>query len=107
MAYGDWSVYEWDVERVTTRDTADHEEGEVIDHHFQESAMGCIECIKNSAGDGLEWRIVLVLDTQDGRSWAYVDPDEMTLDTHLEDAYGKKTRKVPRRFHDELAKALK
>ena len=105
MAYGDWTQYEWDVEKVTTIDTADHEEGEVIEHFHQTSAQDCIKHTQQPAGDGCEWRIVLVLDTQDGRSWAYVN-DDMTLDTHFEDAYERKTRKVPKRFHEELAKAL-
>jgi len=106
MAYGDWTQYEWDVERVATFDTEDFAEGDITDHYHQQSAKDCIELIKRPADDGFEWRIVLVLDTQDGRSWAYVH-DDMTLDTHFEDACERKTRKVPKRFHEELAKALK
>jgi hypothetical protein len=105
MAYGNWTEYEWDVERVATAETEEFAEGDITDHFHQSSAQDCIKHIQQPAGDGFEWRIALVLDTQDGRSWAYVN-DDMTIDKCFEDAYERKTRVVPQRFHKELAKAI-
>jgi hypothetical protein len=102
MAYGDWSVYEWDVEEVRP----DEEFGdEVVEHYFQNSFADCLKKINEPTEDGRRWGICIVLDTADRRSWAYMDMQSKTLPGFFEDAAGGRTRKVPRRFHKEVSKA--
>lgn len=104
---GDWSAYEWDVELVNTITTDECEEGEIIDHNFFNTSKECVDYVlKYPTPVNNKLEIVLVLDTHDGRSWAYVDMETMTLPEWFEDAAGCETRKVPKRFHLELAKSL-
>jgi hypothetical protein len=105
---GDWSDYEWDIEEVQAVDAKDAEENEVLGHNFLDSAAEGIALLqkgKPSADERFE--MVLVLTTDSGRSWAYVDMDAMTLPEYFCDAAWAETRKVPKKFHAELAKAIK
>jgi hypothetical protein len=104
---GDYSIYEWDVEEVTTLENDNHSKGDIQEHYFQTSAADCVDHCKQQPSNGCHWEICIVLDTHDSRSWAYVDMDAMTLPEWFEDAAGRNTRKVPKRFHDELSKAIK
>ena len=106
---GDWSEFEWDIEEVHAVETDLIEEGEVLDHNFLESAAEGVAFLQKhkTAPADIRYEMVLVLDTDDGRSWAYVDMETMMLPLHFEDAERCKTRKVAKRFHNELAKAVK
>ena len=104
---GDSSHFEWDIEEVIDVPDDDHDEGDIQEHRFQASAVEVVAHLKNTPAAGCRWEVVLVLTTDDERSWAYVDMDTMTLPPYFEDANGSKTRKVAKRFHDELARALK
>ncbi len=95
--------YEWDVEEVTDVESERYEEGEVIEHWHQESYADCQHLTAQKAPSGMRFEIVLVCNTFDDRSWAYVENGK--LPKYFENAYQNKTRKVPKRFHDELAKA--
>jgi hypothetical protein len=97
------AIYEWDVEEVTSEETEDHEQGEVIEHWFQESYSDCVKQSSKPCHPGTEWVTVLVCDTNDSRSWAYLNEDS-TLPEYFEDAYQHRTRKVPKRFHNEVLK---
>lgn len=98
--------YEWDVEEVADGDSDDLEDGEVIEHWFQESYSGCLFQMRKEPNDGTKWQAVLVCNTDDSRSWAYLQ-DDGTLPEFFEDAYQQQTRKVPKRFHEEVFKAAK
>jgi hypothetical protein len=100
---GDKLKYEWDVEEVDS----DEDCPDVMEHYFQASAKECVEFIKKPPPAERRWNVVLVLDDQDSRSWAYVDMDTMKLPEYFENAEGRNTRRVPVRFHDELAKAVR
>lgn len=107
MTQSGWTKYEWDVEECTSHETPEHEEGEVIEHHFCESFSECMKVASRAPLDGFKYEIVLVLDTYDCRSWAYFDEDTMKLSEYFEDASGSFTRKVPVRFRAEIEKFLK
>ena len=85
--------YEWDVE------TAD-EFGDVEDHNASEKLRPYHLDLEPTQ------KLVLVCDHWEGgwmyRSWAYVVDGE--LPEFLVDAYGTDARRVPQRFHKELAK---
>ena len=97
---GDYSVYEWDVEEVDTFS------GDVLEHYFQKTAIDCVLQYKQKPSDDCHWEICIVLDTYDGRSWAYLDMETMKLPEWFEDASGKNVRKVPKRFHLEIDRAM-
>lgn len=95
--------YEWDVEECAAKDSEDYEEGEIMEHWFQESYAGVVKQLTEAPAEGFRWDSVLVCDDGESRSWAYMVDGK--LPTHFEDAYQHPTRKVPQRFHDEVAKA--
>ena len=101
--HGDWSQYEWDVEDILLYENDD---SDVLDHSFQTSASDCLKFMKESTPTGTHWEMVLVLDNQDQRQWAYVDMKTMKLPEYFIDAMGTQTRKVPQKFHAELAKSV-
>ena len=85
--------YEWDVETLD-------EFGDIEDHNHSEKLRPYHLDLEPSQ------RLVLVCDHWEGgwmyRSWAYVVDGE--LPEHLVDAYDTEIRRVPQRFHKELAK---
>lgn len=94
--------YEWDWEKLF--DDAEHDADEVQDHWHSDrlipenpwapdKAELCLVC-NDFAGGWVR-----------GRSWAYVKDGK--LPEWFTDAYGHRTRRVPQRFHKELAAALK
>jgi hypothetical protein len=88
--------YEWDIE------TAD-EFGDVEDHDASEKLRPYHLDLEPTQ------KLVLVCDNWEGgwmyRSWAYVE--DFKLPEFLVDAYGTEARRVPQRFHKELAKSLR
>ena len=98
--------YEWDVEEVADGDSEGLEDGEVIEHWFQESYADCFAQITKTPMMGAKWQTVLVCNTDDSRSWAYMQ-DNGLLEEFFEDAYERRTRRVPKRFHNEVFKAAK
>jgi hypothetical protein len=77
------TTYEWDIET-----TDDH--GDVIDHNFADKLKDFPE---------IDGDLVLVKYTNSGdRSWAYFTDE---IPTHFENAYGRNTGKVPKRFIEE------
>lgn len=96
--------YEWDVETVTDRDSDEHEEGEVLDHHHVASYAEALAYTREvEPEDGERFQIVLVRDSdehEEGRSWAYMKDGK--LPTFFEDAYSVHTAYVPDQFHDEV-----
>ena len=95
------TVYEWDAEEVAAADSADYESGEVIDHFH-----GNIDAVLRWSSSDPAVRIerCLVRDTFDGRSWAYIENDQ--LPETFTDATGRTTGRVPKRFKEELRRAI-
>lgn len=102
--------YEWDVEEVASVDSKEYAVDDVIDHsHCATFAEAMADKIRFDAAKvpGVVFRLVLVRDDDrpDGcRSWAYVDEDDGLLDEWFEDAYARQVSKVPKRFHEEVAR---
>lgn len=95
-------IYEWDVETVDAHgDIEDHDHTASCDKH-------CVEAALDKTG---RTRLVLVRDDfnkegeQVDRHWAYVIDGK--LPEYFEDAYQRRTCKVPRQYHRELAKAMR
>lgn len=91
--------YEWDVEVYT-----DDEYQDIEDHLFQSDYAGCVKEMQAETPEGMKKRVVLVRDDDSrngGRSWAYMENGK--LPEYFEDAYGVKTAKVPKRFHQEVS----
>jgi len=93
--------YEWDVEDWT--------DDEIVDHHFCE----CFAEARETAADGdpdMKRVIVLVCKVEDWNrgttavSWAYLREDG-TLPENFTDASDRPTRKVPKKFVNEVANA--
>lgn len=91
--------YEWDVEEVDEHD-------DIIDHHHTDSYAKAKAINETPSDEGITSRIVLVRDddnTRTGcRAWAYMEGSE--LPEYFEDANGVEVAKVPKRFHDEVAR---
>lgn len=96
-------VYEWDVETVTIVDSEENEEGEILDHNHSDKFKQAKKDAAGTPPEGCAFRIVLVRDDDNGRSWAYLN-DDGALDEYFEDAYERRTAKVPKRFHEEVSR---
>jgi hypothetical protein len=96
-------VYEWDRETVADGDSEDYEDGEIIDHCHAASYAEVLADSKEQPPEGCRFEIVLVRDDDNGRSWAYVEDGK--LPEFCKDAYDCNAGKVPKRFHDEVARA--
>lgn len=86
------TTYEWDIETWDGDEIIDH------DHRASVHEFGGEELTLAVAEDG--YRLVLVRDDNEGRSWAYVTNGE--LPSHFLDAFEKKVAKVPDRFVREF-----
>lgn len=99
--------YEWDVEEVTAAESESFEAGECIDHYHQTSYEDCLAFmrspVKSFADLDVEYCICIVRDDDEGRAWAYLENGK--LPDNFEDAYQVPVAKVPKRFHEEVAKA--
>lgn len=96
--------YEWDVETVTDRDSAEHEKDEVLDHNHFDTFREASEFVRVfKPADGERFDLVLVRDDDNGRSWAYVTDGK--LPEYFSDAYRDEVSKVPQRFHNEMTRA--
>ena len=93
-------IYEWDVETVADGDTADHEDGECIDHNHCISYMQAVLAARETPPAGCRFQIVLVRDDDSRRAWAYITLGK--LPTHFTDADGNDYKPVPQRFHKEV-----
>lgn len=97
-----WVEYEWDVETVCIRSTECDDPGDVIDHNHFPTYKECVEFANRGTGDeSSKFVIVLVCDDANGRSWAYMDNGK--LPEWSQCAYGHDCRKIPQRFHREVA----
>ena len=95
--------YEWAVEEVTTIETEEHEENEVLDVHHFDTFREAKRCSTMPISEGMRWDVVLIRDDLHTRSWAYMEDGKLPL--HFEDAYQNATAKVPQRFHNEVTRA--
>jgi hypothetical protein len=96
--------YEWDCETVADGDSSEYEDGEVIEHsHGTSYQEVLVWAAANKPDTGTRHAIVLVRDDDEGRSWAYVSDGK--LPDRFTDANGTDAAKVPKRYHEELAKA--
>lgn len=96
--------YEWDVEEVTAVDSEQYEKGEVLDHWHWDTYSDCVKFVtRHKAPEGMEYHICIVRDDDAGRSWAYLNADG-TLPENFLDAFDRYAAKVPKRFHQEVAK---
>jgi hypothetical protein len=94
--------YEWDVETVQDIETAEYAAGDILEHDHSTTYAGAVRTIKAfTPHAGTSYRIVLVRDDDNGRSWAYLENGE--LPESFEDACANDTAKVPKRFHAEVA----
>jgi hypothetical protein len=96
--------YEWDVEEV------DRESEDIIDHWYCQSFNQAVNQAKKSNQD-MRWDVVLVCRVEGNRgengcldvSYAYLREDG-TLPEFFLDASNRPVRKVPKKFHAEVAK---
>ena len=101
---------EWDVEEVAAGNGADVAEGDIVQHWFQTSFAGCLEHVATQKLEsGFKWEIVLVRNTdsifaEEPRTWAYLN-DDGTLPEFFQGSGGDDQTKVPKRFHEEVARA--
>lgn len=95
--------YEWDVETVATVETEMHGVGGVIDHDHYDTYAEAIRLANSRPADGEEYKVVLVRDDANGRSWAYVEGGR--LPEQFEDTYGRNVATVPQRFAREVERA--
>lgn len=100
--------YEWTVEWIDEHD-------DIYNSDFCQKLKGFKRYVdlkiqgKTDDEDTVRVDIGLVIDDANGnRSWAYLwmDGDTLKLPDHSEDSFGRPKRKIPKRFHDELAKVL-
>ncbi len=91
--------YEWDVELIITYD---ENTNDVEEHYFQDTYADCLKQAAEPLEDGYSYEIVLVATSDDGdeRWWAYIEDGK--LPEFFEDAYQRKMRKIPQRFHEEV-----
>jgi hypothetical protein len=92
-------IYEWDCEEVTADEFED-----VVDHWHDDAFAAVLAQSKTEPTEGSAYRVVLVRDDDDGRSWAYLD-DAGRLPEYFEDASFRKTARVPNRFVKEVQQA--
>lgn len=92
--------YEWDVELVEEYEDGDND---IHDHFHQLTFADCLKQAAQEPQAGCRWDVVLVCNDNQGRSWAYLEGGK--LPEHFMDAYDTPTRKVPQRFHNEVARA--
>lgn len=97
-------VYEWDVEETADCDSAQYEQGEIIEHYHCGSYAEAVRYAVEQRKLGGRWEIVLVRDDDDRRAWAYIGEDGL-LPEYFSDADGRDYRKVPKRFHEEFKAA--
>lgn len=95
--------YEWDVEIVADGGSADHEDGEVLEHDHCGSYAEAKRKASEAPPEGCRFVIVLVRDDDNRRAWAYVEGGK--LPETFTDGLGHEYRTVPKRFVDEVAKA--
>lgn len=88
--------YEWDCEHVTADEYEDIQE-----HQHTETYAEAVRFAAEPQ-EGCFTRVVLVRDDDDRRAWAYVEDGK--LPEFFEDANGVEYRRVPKRFHAEVAK---
>ena len=95
-------TYEWDCETVADGDSAEYDDGEILDH-VHDSRLREVRAWADRypCEPGRRYALVLVRDDDEGRSWAYVT--EGTLPDRFTDAYGADAATVPQRFHREAA----
>lgn len=102
--------YEWDVEEVASADGDDVAEGDIVQHWFQTSFADCLKHVATQKLEpGFKWETVLVRDTdainaEEHRTWAYLN-DDGTLPECFQGSGGDDQTKVPKRFHEEVARA--
>jgi hypothetical protein len=95
-------TYEWDCETVADGNSAECEDGEILDHVHGSSFRDVHAWAdKYPCEPGRRYALVLVRDDDEGRSWAYVT--EGTLPERFTDANGADAATVPQRFHREVA----
>jgi hypothetical protein len=95
-------IYEWDCEVVASADTEYLAEGDIIEHLFGISLLDVkLASRQFPPEDGERHEIVLVRDDDDRRSWAYLADGK--LPEFFYDADGKPYKRVPQRFHKEVA----
>ena len=97
--------YEWDVETQAVGDSDANEHGDILEHEFCDSYAEALRTIAAFPAESGERRIiVLVRDDDVCRAWAYME-EPGVLPEFFADAYGNEDAKVPKSFHDEVAKA--
>lgn len=96
--------YEWDVETQAVGDSETNEHGDVLDHDFCGSYAEALRTLANDpAKPGERKVIVLVRDDDVCKAWAYME--DGSLPDYFSDAYDNEDARVPKRFHDEVARA--
>jgi hypothetical protein len=103
--------YEWDVEKIELFEDG---EDEVFDHDHSDKLDRYVSEALDQKEPGFEFRLVLVRDDDSsailGRTWAYAYPhpkskyEELHLPEYFVDAFGHEETKVPKRFHEEIAR---
>ncbi|MDO9385018.1 MAG: hypothetical protein Q7T86_19400 [Hyphomicrobiaceae bacterium] len=86
------TTYEWDIETWADDEVVDH------DHRDRLHEFGGEELTRAVAEDG--YRLVLVRNDSEGRSWAYVTNGELA--PVFLDSYEKPVAEVPARFVSEF-----
>ena len=99
--------YEWDCETQANGDSADHEDGETVEHSHGVSFRDVTEWAKKyPCAPGYKYVIVLVRDAdcgpfETGRTWAHMAYGQLPV--FFTNVSGNNATKVPQRFHREVA----
>jgi len=94
------TTYEWDCELHTEGELKD---SEVLSHSYLTDYRRVKEFIDAAVPDeGCEFVAVLVRTDDDNKAWAYVQDGQ--LPKFFLDAYNSEYRKVPKKFHAEVAR---
>lgn len=96
--------YQWTVEFLDEFTEGEGTNIEVVEIHHCDSYAECMGIVSDEHIYDYAW-IVLVVDEYEmngGRAWATCRDEK--LPEFLTDAYKRKFRKVPKRFHQEVAR---
>ena len=91
--------YEWVIETVDT------ESEDILDVNHTNTYSEALTDAAGRPDKGCFYRIGLVRDDDDGRSWAYVE--DGVLPSHFEDAMNCPVAKVPQKIRKQFDKATK
>ena len=92
-------IYEWVIE------TVDIESEDILSVDHANTYAEALVQSSDQPDEGCFYRIGLVRDDDDGRSWAYVE--DGVLPSHFEDALNRRVAKVPQKLRKQFDKSTR